>query len=125
MNYPNDTISKNPFVDRTSLIKKRALLTGSSILQRVKRRGLSQNVDIMINRGARVSHIRRKLEQADFSKYRAVLVQAGGNDIAEGRHEEAVENDFVNLVRYIKTESPETTVYISELPQGEMLTFLK
>ena len=79
----------------------------------------------MINRGARVSHIRRKLEQADFSKYRAVLVQAGGNDIAEGRHEEAVENDFVNLVRYIKTESPETTVYISELPQGEMLTFLK
>ena len=81
----------------------------------VKKRSLTQNVDIMTNRGARVSHIKRKLQQTDISKYRVIIVQAGGNDIAEGRHEEAIENDFVNLIRYVKTESPETTVYISEI----------
>ena len=88
-------------------------LIGSSILQRVNKKGLNQNVDFMTNRGAKVQNIKRKLEQIDISRYPAIIVQAGGKDLSEGRNEEAVDNDFVDLINYIQTESPETSTNIS------------
>ena len=69
----------------------------------------------MTNRGAKVQHIKRKLEQIGISRYRTIIVQAGGNDLSEGRNEEAVENDFVDLINYTQTESPETSTYTSEI----------
>ena len=72
-------------------------------------------MDVSTNPGARVLTIERKLEIMDLSPYSAIVIQAGGNDLASGRNEEAVENDFCKVINYIKSKSPETKIYISEI----------
>ena len=116
-NTSSETSTKSRFENKSNPASQRVLLIGSSILQRVNKRDLTQNMDVMTNRGAIVQHIKRKLEQIGISRYRAIIVQAGGNDLSEGRNEEAVENDFVDLINYmyIQTESHQTSTYISEI----------
>ena len=72
-------------------------------------------MDVSTNPGARVLTIKRKLEIIDLSPYSAIVIQAGGNDLASGRNEEAVENEFCKVINYNKSKSPESKIYISEI----------
>ena len=107
--------NKSSHHNRSKRTKGRVLLIGSSILQRVNKRGLSGNVDVSTNPGARVLTIKRKLEIMDLSPYSSIVIQAGGNDLASGRNEEAVENDFCKVINYIKSKLSKTKIYISEI----------
>ena len=44
-----------------------------------------------------------------------IIIQAGGNDVSRGRDLEAIEEDFIEIIRDVQRRSPRTEVFISEV----------
>lgn len=72
----------------------------SSILQRIKIRGLHINVRASTNRVC----IRKILQQYDVSSLKNIIIQAGGNDVSNQLYMEATENDFSKTNNKTKEE---------------------
>ncbi|KAK3095688.1 hypothetical protein FSP39_017619 [Pinctada imbricata] len=91
------------------------LIIGSSLLQRINPRGLQSSVQVRTRRGAWVSRIRKELGDRRVEHYGNIIIQAGGNDVDSGREIEAIENDFVEIIKDIHARSPKTEIYIAEV----------
>ena len=61
------------------------------------------------------SRIRQEIEKMDVTGYGNIIIQAGGNDAANERNIDSVKEDLVRIVCDVKSRSPSTTVYISEV----------
>ncbi|XP_061185217.1 uncharacterized protein LOC133193275 [Saccostrea echinata] len=97
------------------------LIIGSSILQRVRTRGLQKGVHVRTNRGAKLSHIKAKLLKINVAEYSHIIIQAGGNDASSHRDMDAIEHDAAEIISNIKHRSPGTKVYFSEvLPRRDV-----
>ena len=65
--------------------------------------------------GAEVSTIRNEIAITNLDDIKEIIIQAGGNDVSRGRDLEAIEEDFIEIIRDVKRRSPHTKVFISEV----------
>ena len=91
------------------------LIIGSSILQRIRTRGLQRNVRVRTMTGAQISRVRDRIEKISLDNISNIIVQAGGNDVSVNRNLAAIKNDFIEIIDDVKARSPKTRVFIAEI----------
>ena len=91
------------------------LIIGSSILQRIRTRGLQRNVRVRTMTGAQISRVRDRIEKTPLDNISNIIVQAGGNDVSVNRNLAAIKNDFIEIIDDVKARSPRTRVFIAEI----------
>ncbi|CAG2229174.1 unnamed protein product [Mytilus edulis] len=95
---------------------KETLIIGSSILQRIRTRGLKKNTAVKTIRGANTSHIRHELENMDLKDFKTFFIQVGGNDASNKRDPELVECEFVNMIDIIRKTTRNARIILAECP---------
>ena len=76
------------------------LIIASSILQKIDKRSLRRDVEVVMMRGAETSDVRQKIRDMDLSGSKNVILQVGGNDASNKRDPEAVEHYFVETIKH-------------------------
>ncbi|KAK3104763.1 hypothetical protein FSP39_009607 [Pinctada imbricata] len=89
------------------------LLIGSSVLQRIKLKGLKRNVRVSTNRGAQPPQIRRALQRQDLQSFSTIIIQAGGNDAANNRDYDSIENDLIAIITDIQEANADAEIFFS------------
>ena len=100
---------------RTDTTQKSTLIIGSSITQRIRRRGLKKNTMVRTMRGAGVADIRSEIALMNLSGVSEIILQVGGNDVSRKRDLEVIAEDFAEIIADVTYRSPCTEVLISEV----------
>ena len=100
---------------RTDTEQKSTLIIGSSITQRIRRRGLKKNTMVRTMRGAGVADIRSEIALMNLSGVSEIILQVGGNDVSRKRDLEVIAEDFAEIIADVTYRSPCTEVFISEV----------
>ncbi|XP_069125384.1 uncharacterized protein [Argopecten irradians] len=115
---PQSTNSKTVWEDTE--IAKSTLLVGSSILRLVERKKLQLNMDVRTYRGASINTVREKLQTMPLTDYSRVIIHVGGDDVSNGRGEQDIHDDFIQLTSYIKSSNPDIQViYVAITPRTD------
>ena len=93
----------------------KTFIIGSSILQRIKHRGLQRNVSVRTMTGAHISHVRDRIERTRLEHVSNIIVQAGGNDVSSKRNLNHIINDFIDIITDVNSRSPETRIFLAEI----------
>ena len=104
-----------PTPDSKMTEPKSTLIIGSSITGKIRTRGLRSNARVRTMRGAQVSDIRQEIQHMNLTGTSDIIIQAGGNDVSNGRDMDAIENDFAEIILDVQHRSPSTSVFISEV----------
>ncbi|KAK6173328.1 hypothetical protein SNE40_016800 [Patella caerulea] len=114
IHQPENSSKCNPSENKP-YIPKKTLIVGSSILQRIRMRGLSGNVEVHTHRGATLPTILHRIVGLNIPDFDKIIIQAGGNDISQGQTTEHIKQDYTKIFQHIKYCSPSTDVYFSEI----------
>ena len=93
--------------DKTTDQKKRVVITGVSMLNGIREKGMSKNHRIKVNNfpGGTSATILEKIDQLVNSKPDCLIVHAGKNDLANGRN---LLNHVKKIVKQVEKVSQNT-----------------
>ena len=110
-NTPNKDQRSNQTVTRQTLI------IGDSILKGINKSDLKTDVDVLTCPGKKLRGIQSNLSSEIVSKYKNIIVYAGGNDAASGSAQSTLYNDIKSLILDIRRKSESCAVYLCTVCQ--------
>lgn len=95
---------KEKYVDIETNKRKRnkTLIIGDSITKGISVRGLTEDVDVITLRGARINSVLDKVRDVDMSRYHDVVIYVGGNDVSNGKRNLSLKQDLRKMTNYVR-----------------------
>ena len=113
-------INRNPAPPSVVLSKKKTLIIGDSILNKINLRGIVKGVQKHSKSGAKVSDIVDDITSYNMNSFRAVVVSVGGNDASSKTDIELFEEKYDQLISLVKTGNPDCELYMCNIsPRGD------
>ena len=96
--------------DKTIEQKKRVVITGDSMLNRISEEGMSKNYRVKVNNfhGSTSPTILENIDQLAKSKPDCLIVHAGKNDLANGKN---LLNQVKKIIKQVRRVSQITKLY--------------
>lgn len=118
--HSQPNINRNPTPSSASLSKKKTLLIGDSILNRINLRGIEKGVQKHSKSGAKASDIVEDITSYNMKSFKAIVVSVGGNDASSKTDIELFEEKYDQLISLVKTGNPECELYMCNIsPRGD------
>ena len=113
-NYANDTIKETTIDTEKPANKTRVIITGDSLLNGINEKGLSKDKHAKIKKflGGTTETISGEVEELVKNKLDTLIVQAGTNDLMNGKN---VLNNVKKVIKLVKRFSPQTKLGFSSL----------
>ena len=104
-NYANDTIKETTIDTEKPANKTRVIITGDSLLNGINEKGLSKDKHAKIKKflGGTTETISGEVEELVKNKLDTLIVQAGTNDLMNGKN---VLNNVKKVIKLVKRFSP-------------------
>ena len=113
-------INRNHAPPSVVLSKKKTLIIGDSILNKINLRGIVKGVPKHSKSGAKVSDIVDDITSYNMNSFRAVVVSVGGNDASSKTDIELFEEKYDQLISLVKTGNPDCELYMCNIsPRGD------
>jgi len=101
-------------------IRKNVLLVGDSIINRVNSKGLRYNVHKHSVPGATIRSLMSEVQLFDLSRFDTVIAYVGGNDVAQQKELELIEEEYDQFVAMLGASKPNMRVILSKVaPRGD------
>ena len=99
---------------------KPTLLIGDSILSGVNRKGLKRYVECQSIPGATIDVLLEKIKIYDIKNFDNIIIYVSGNDAAQNRDTEYIEEKYEQLISFIKSKNPTVTIFLCNVcPRGD------
>ena len=113
----DSNITSPPRIQRRQASK--TLIMGDSILGRINKKGLKNNVEVLHYPGAKIDTVCDKIKLFNLAEFKHVVLYVGGNNAtnSQGMNEtyEYYEERLDQLISYIKTENAECDIFICNM----------
>ena len=118
--HSQPNMNRNPTPSSANLSKKKTLLIGDSILNRINLRGIEKGVQKHSKSGAKASDIVEGITSYNMKSFKAVVVSVGGNDASSKTDIELFEEKYDQLISLVKTGNPDCELYMCNIsPRGD------
>ena len=101
--------------------QNKTLILGDSILNGINYRGLRKDVKICARSSASIGALWEEISIYDMKSFARIIICIGGNDCSRERNTFDFENEFDQLIVFIKSENQGCSVYLSKIvPRGDV-----